>query len=530
MNNINEYLPHGFCIAWNPQLLAMHVISDLLIALAYFSIPIGIVYVAKRRPDAVLQPIYYLFAAFILACGITHVMGILTLWFPLYYTQGITKVVTALVSVTTAVYLLPKLKHIMALPDLTQLTRINAALEAEIESRRNTEASLRHSQELALQAQRTQAAFLANMSHEIRTPMNGVLGTLDLLLDTDLKPQQFELAEASRRSASSLLGLLNDILDISKVESGAMTLRDEPLQLRDVFADVESALVFDARQKGLALHCPQGDLPTPVYMGDAVRIKQILFNLVGNAIKFTERGQVSASCRELERHSTHARLEFKVKDTGLGIAQADRQKLFKRFSQVDSSSTRRAQGSGLGLAIVKQLVGLMDGTIELHSELNQGTEVIFTLRLRLADDARRESQASPAPKPVNSIKLQGRVLVVEDAAMNQMVVCKVLESLGIQSEVANHGQEALDWLAKEHFDLVLMDGQMPVMDGYEATRMIRSGAVPGVDSTIPVVALTAHAMQGEDIKCYQAGMNDYLTKPLDRSKLLTVLLKHLKQA
>ena len=155
MNNVTEYLPHGFCIAWNPQLLAMHVISDLLIAIAYFSIPIGIVYVARRRPDAVLQPIYYLFAAFILACGVTHVMGILTLWVPLYYTQGITKMVTALVSVVTAIYLLPKLKHIMALPDLGKLTQINSDLAREIESRRQSEASLRQSQELALQAQKT---------------------------------------------------------------------------------------------------------------------------------------------------------------------------------------------------------------------------------------------------------------------------------------------------------------------------------------------------------------------------------------
>jgi len=211
MNNVIEYLPHGFCIAWNPQLLAMHVISDFLIAIAYFSIPIGILYVARKRPDTELQPIYYLFAAFILACGVTHVMGILTLWVPLYYTQGITKIVTALVSVATAIYLLPKLKHIMALPDLGKLTQINTALAQEIVSRRQSEASLRQSQELALQAQKTQAAFLANMSHEIRTPMNGVLGLVELLprrvgIGAALGPQGFHTLADRRLGAVSRFG------------------------------------------------------------------------------------------------------------------------------------------------------------------------------------------------------------------------------------------------------------------------------------------------------------------------------------
>lgn len=533
MNNVIEYLPHGFCIAWNPQLLAMHVISDLLIAIAYFSIPIGIVYVARRRPDAELQPIYYLFAAFILACGVTHVMGILTLWVPLYYTQGIAKIITALVSVATAIYLLPKLKHIMALPDLGKLTQINSALAQEIVSRRQSEASLRKSQELALQAQKTQAAFLANMSHEIRTPMNGVLGTLDLLLDTELKPEQLQLAATSKRSAASLLSLLNDILDISKVESGQMTLRHSPLDLADVFADVEAALSFDAQSKNIELQCSAEALPSTTYLGDSVRLRQILLNLVGNAIKFTDVGFVKVSCREVSRIGQQAVLEFKVKDTGVGIAPEHQKNLFKRFTQVDNSSTRRAQGSGLGLAIVKELVELMGGRVQLQSAPNQGTEVVFTLKLAVQTHAKTASEAPVArldeATPVTP-QFRGRVLVVEDAAMNQMVVCKVLDRLGLESRIAINGREALDLLGKESFDLVLMDGQMPVMDGYEATRSIRSGAVPGVNKNIPVVALTAHAMVGEDKKCLEAGMNDYLTKPLDRSKLIEVLAKYLPKA
>lgn len=538
MNNVIEYLPHGFCIAWNPQLLAMHVISDLLIAIAYFSIPIGIVYVAKKRPDAELQPIYYLFAAFILACGVTHVMGILTLWVPLYYTQGITKIVTALVSVATAIYLLPKLKHIMALPDLGKLTQINTALAQEIVSRRQSEASLRQSQELALQAQKTQAAFLANMSHEIRTPMNGVLGTLDLLLDTELKPEQLQLAAASKRSAASLLSLLNDILDISKVESGQLTLRHSPVALADVFADVEAALAFDANSKGIELLCPAGLVPNTIYLGDSVRMRQILLNLVGNAIKFTDVGHVKVVCQEVSRTAQQAILEFTVKDTGIGIAPEHQKNLFKRFTQVDNSSTRRAQGSGLGLAIVKELVELMGGKVRLHSEPGRGTEIVFSLKLGLPADSGQLKgdetiETTPGTDTATAPTVQqfhGKVLVVEDAAMNQMVVCKVLERLGLASKVANNGQEAIDLLAQEQFDLVLMDGQMPVMDGYEATAMIRSGSVPGINPNIPVVALTAHAMVGEDKKCLDAGMNDYLTKPLDRAKLIEVLGKYLQKA
>lgn len=531
MNNINEYLPHGFCIAWNQQLLAMHVISDLFIALAYFSIPAGIVYVARKRPDAVLQPIYYLFAAFILACGVTHVMGILTLWIPMYYTQGITKIITAAVSVTTAIYLLPKLKVIMALPDLARLTQLNKDLQVEIESRKRSEQSLKESQELALRAQKTQAAFLANMSHEIRTPMNGVLGTIDLLLDTRLDESQHQLASASRRSARSLLALLNDILDISRIESGKLALHEERFQLTELFEDVSAALSYEADQKGIEMRCPAGKLPQGVFLADAVRIRQILLNLVGNAIKFTDQGFVQASCQELGRSAEQVVLEFRVKDTGIGITPADQEKLFKRFTQLDNSSTRRAQGSGLGLAIVKELVDLMGGSISVVSTPGAGTEMIVSLNLKLASE---DSTAQDIPLAKENLLapkrvFNGHVLVVDDSTMNQMVVCKVLHSMGLQTTVANNGQEAIELLSKNNdFGLILMDGQMPVMDGYEASQLIRSGNLGGVNNNIPIIALTAHAMAGEEEKCYQAGMNGYLTKPLDRAALNLILEKFLK--
>lgn len=661
MNNINEYLPHGFCIAWNSQLLAMHVISDILIALAYFSIPIGIVYVARKRAEAVFQPIYYLFAGFILACGVTHVMGIVTLWIPLYYAQGIAKIVTAVVSLATALYLLPKLKYIMALPNLEKLSQMNKDLSDEIESRKRSEASLIESQALAVQAQKTQSVFLANMSHEIRTPMNGVMGAIDLLLDTKLDETQQRLAVASKKSAKSLLVLLNDILDLAKVESGKMTLREEDVQLVSIFEEVASALSLEAEQKRIELVCPSNHLVLTDYRADPVRLRQILLNLVGNAIKFTESGFVLVSCREIGRSDKESVLEFRVKDSGIGIPSAEKNKLFKRFKQLDNSSTRRAQGSGLGLAIVKELVELMGGTIRVSSDVGKGTEFVFTLNLKFAsvqkacawhqvqadfegtvhlvvdgkytafyladlctrwgfknrvhdplaggnlpanqfkpgdvlllssrliqgqpawaksieqlmaqagikigllitESEQTQSYSLPTNKADRVIMMplvqadvrkaldaltskvenspswvadvvneerpryRGRVLVVEDSTMNQMVICKVLESMGLQVVVANNGQESIDLLRAEAFDVVLMDGQMPVMDGYEATRIIRSGAVDGINSAIPVIALTAHAMSGEDQRCYDAGMNDYLTKPLSREKLNSVLAKYL---
>lgn len=654
MPTIQEYMPHGFCIAWNPHLLAMHVISDLFIALAYFSIPVGIVYVARRRPDTTFQPIYYLFAGFILACGVTHVMGIVTLWYPVYYFEGLTKVGTAIISVATALYVLPKLKHIMALPDLNTLSQMNNDLKQEVEFRKKTEASLLVSQAQALQSQKTQAAFLANMSHEIRTPMNGVLGALNLLLDTNLKESQYRLADAAKKSAHSLLHLLDDILDISKVESGQMVLKLEQVSMGPLLEEVGSALAFEADRRGIELICPANPVMDDVFLADPGRIRQILINLIGNSIKFTSSGHVRVSCQELQDEGTHKLIEFTVQDTGEGIDPKFHAQVFERFKQADDSSSRRAQGTGLGLAIVRELVALMEGQIELKSALKQGTEIRFTLRLmvdraadrkgallvadRLAGQVsvmfkdslvrayvidllnhwgypnRTDSKPNAGPndvllvsssfldfhpellqwldlltpaerpkvvlalrqleqnnhrllqrpwvgatvvKPIapsdlsnallallapelqdkthavpktlsGRVKFEGRVLVVEDAPMNQMVILKVLENLGLQPVLANHGEEAIALAKCTAFDVILMDGQMPVMDGYEATRLIRSGQVQGIDPAVPIVALTAHAIKGEDDKCFEAGMNDYLTKPLDVKQLVQVLGKYLK--
>jgi PAS domain S-box-containing protein len=360
--------------------------------------------------------------------------------------------------------------------------------------------------------------FLANMSHEIRTPMNGVLGMLNLLKDTPLTDEQRDLLQTAETSAQHLLEILNDILHLAKIEAGQMKLERTPTDLKRLVRETCEMVRPQARLKGILL---REELPTDeLYaLADPTRLRQILLNLLSNAVKFTERGAVVARLitHEASAENEHA-LRFEVQDTGVGIPPDKQQQIFEPFRQADGSTTRKYGGTGLGLAICKKLVELMGGRMGVVSQVGEGSTFWFEVSLPACDapaHVRLEQQLRAAEQtPLTGL----RVLVAEDNFVNQKVIRRTLEKWGVEAQIANHGREALEWLSREPFHLVLMDCQMPEMDGYEATRRIRAYEQPrGLH--IPIIALTANALEGDREKCLECGMDDYLTKPVNPDQL-----------
>ena len=426
--------------------------------------------------------------------------------------------------------------------DITERKRAEERLQ---QTNQDLETAIERSNELANQAMKANAAkseFLANMSHEIRTPLNGVIGMTGLLLDMDLNTEQHEYAKIAHICGEILLALINDILDISKIEACKLELETLDFDLRSMLKDTTDFLAIGAREKGLDLVILVEPRVPSLLSGDPGRLRQILVNLGSNAVKFTEKGEIVISVSLESEDEQNATIRFSVRDTGIGIPANRQDILFSPFTQVDGSTTRKYGGTGLGLAISRQLAELMGGKIGLESNEGKGSTFWFTAVFEkrptgsgsteerfteIEGEGARERSAATSTISENG-KRKIRILVVEDNPVNQKVAQAMLRKMGLRADVVADGQEAVNALQMIHYDLVLMDCQMPEMDGFQATRCIRQEGSKAFNPHIPIIAMTAATMQGDRKKCIQAGMSDFIAKPILKRELTEMLARWLE--
>jgi len=399
--------------------------------------------------------------------------------------------------------------------DITEQKIISAEL---IEAKNKAEIAT----EVAETVLKSEQQFLANMSHEIRTPMNAIVGFTKVLLKTDLSTKQTEYLRAIKTSGDALIVLINDILDLAKVDAGKMTFEQIPFKMKPSFAAVMHLFDIKMHENELEFINEYDNNIPEVLLGDFVRLQQIILNLISNALKFTSKGQITVSAKLLNENDKEALIQFSVTDTGIGIAEDKLNFIFETFHQATSSTSRIFGGTGLGLAIVKQLVEKQGGTINVKSEINKGSTFSFTLSFPKTNATiELESGTFELDKEIQNIK----VLVVEDIKLNQLLMRTILDEFKFKYDIADNGKIALEKMQTETYDIVLMDLQMPEMDGFEATAQIRNK----LKSKIPIIALTADVTSVDNDKCKAVGMNDYIAKPIDERVLYTKIIELLKR-
>lgn len=633
----DAFMPHGHCFLWQTDILWLNVVSDIVIALAYYAIPFALIYFVHKRGDLVFDWVFLMFATFIVACGTTHLFDIVTIWQPYYGVQGLVKLITAAVSIATAITLWRLMPKALRVPSAVELdeknrelralneqlrlmsdTRLRQVIEAapngllmvnqkgeivlcnaEIESlfgyareellgkkieiliparfrnthphhrsdyflspetrqmgagrdltglrkdgtefpveiglnpvrtdegqsvlasivditeRQKIAQALLEAKEAAETANLAKSAFLANMSHEIRTPLGAILGFADLVVDP--QSQTFEKANfvaAIKRNGELLSTIINDILDLSKVEAGKMEISVREATLADLLTDTKTMLDLQAKDKGIALNIDIDPNVPKTIKTDPLRLRQILINIIGNAIKFTAKGAVSVRIQP-----EGSRLAFVVKDTGRGIQPDQVGKLFTPFSQVDATSKRKYGGTGLGLVLSRRLAVLLGGDVVLsQTEPNRGSTFVITIDPGPALDIQSSliEKGAPVMQVPGRLRLDGvKVLLAEDAPDNQVLVSHILRIAGASVEIASNGQEAIEKAGQDVFDVLLMDLQMPIIDGYEATAELRQRGYTG-----KILALTAHALTDERERCLRSGFDEHISKPINREALI----------
>jgi signal transduction histidine kinase/FixJ family two-component response regulator len=529
------FIPHGHCYLWQPELVGLHIIADALTAIAYYSIPFTLTYIVEKRRDIPYNWIFLLFGAFIVLCGTTHIFEIWTLWHPNYWLSGYTKAITALVSIYTAVVLVKLVPQVLAIPSAAQFE----AVKNEIAERQRVEIELQKAKETAEAANCAKSRFIASMSHELRTPLNSILGFTQVMhRDTSFPSQYREYINIIYRSGQHLLELINDVLEMSKIEAGRVQLSTQTFDLYRLMDSLEEMLHLKASSKQLTLtfDCASS---VPQYIStDESKLRQILLNLLSNAIKFTESGSVMLRVRlgagdselgtgqetSLSPLANGQSLYFEVKDTGPGIDPTEMNLLFEAFEQT-SIGKKTAEGTGLGLPISRFFVNLMGGEMTVSSVVGEGSVFAFSISVEVPPIT--QVQTELFQKRVKSLTPNHpvyRLLIVDDTWEHRQLLRSLLKPLGFEIKEAENGQQCMEIWESWKPHLIFMDMRMPVINGYEATQHIK--ATPLGQATA-IIALTANAFNDEQLLTLSAGCDDFIRKPFQEDEIFDKLAKHL---